>query len=160
VYLRPCEQSRVFVGVYAPTPADPSAEEMLYNGFASISGQTTPGYDHDGNTTVISPSRGFVYDAWNRIVKVTSGNHNVVYETLTFMPGDRASATDVCRGIQTDSYYSMDDQVIEDDAKPTGCGGSSSTSTYVWGADEDKGTFLYIARAGCAPRFHTSTRRG
>ena len=40
------------------------------NEVTSISGQTTPTYDNNGNTTKDNSGKQFVYDAWNRIVKV------------------------------------------------------------------------------------------
>jgi len=43
------------------------------NEITSISGATTPTYDSNGNMTGDETGKTFVYDAWNRLVVVTSG---------------------------------------------------------------------------------------
>jgi RHS repeat-associated protein len=96
-------------------------------------GSTPQNYDNNGNYTGPTVGSTWAYDAWNRLVSFKQ--NGIASDTLTYMPGDRASATDVCGATKTDSYYSMDGNVLEDDAKPVCCGGTTSTSTYCWGTD-------------------------
>jgi len=82
------------------------------NEITSISGQTTPGYDGDGNTTKDQAGDTLVYDAWNELVQVKNGNNTVLaaygYDAL----GRRITET---RGASTtDLYYSKDWQVLEE----------------------------------------------
>src|SRR5947209_6370973 len=44
------------------------------NEITSISGATTPGYDKNGNTTTDQTGKTLIFDAWNRLVQVKSGN--------------------------------------------------------------------------------------
>src|SRR6266478_4632971 len=43
------------------------------NEITSISGQTTPGYDANGNTTTDQNDNTLIFDAWNRLVQVKNG---------------------------------------------------------------------------------------
>lgn len=103
------------------------------NQYTAIGGSTTPNYDNNGNTILSDTNKTFVYDAWNRIVKVKSGT--TTQETLAYMPGDLGSATNNSTGVTTTSYYSINGQVVEDDAPCGGCCGGATTATYVWGSD-------------------------
>jgi YD repeat-containing protein len=44
------------------------------NEITSISGQTTPGYDANGNTTTDQNGNTLIYDAWNRLIQVKNGS--------------------------------------------------------------------------------------
>src|SRR5262249_10219912 len=48
------------------------------NQIASITGQSTPGYDGNGNTTGDETGKTLVYDAWNRLVRVLDAGSNQV----------------------------------------------------------------------------------
>jgi RHS repeat-associated protein len=83
------------------------------NEVTSISGQTTPTYDNNGNTTKDNSGKQFVYDAWNRIVKVKDQNGvllgNYAYDALGRRiqePIDAAHARDL--------YFSTAWQVLEE----------------------------------------------
>jgi RHS repeat-associated protein len=99
------------------------------NEITSVSGQTTPTYDNNGNTTKDETGNQYVYDAWNRIVQVTVGGTG---------PGLRYSYDALGRRIQEpidsshirDLYFSKDWQVLEerDNASPT----TLVRSQYVW----------------------------
>ena len=112
------------------------------NQYSTISGGGghTPLYDSDGNTTKNELGNAFRFDAWNRMVSVTDTFGFATIENMTYLPGDTASASDLCHATVTDSYYSISQQVVEDDAVQTiNCGGccfqTTTTSTYAWGED-------------------------
>jgi RHS repeat-associated protein len=83
------------------------------NEITSISGQTTPTYDNNGNTTKDNSGRQFVYDAWNRIVKVKDQNGvllgNYAYDALGRRIQEPVDATHA-----RDLYFSKDWQVLEE----------------------------------------------
>jgi hypothetical protein len=52
------------------------------NEITSISGQTTPGYDANGNTTTDQLGHTLIFDAWNRLIQVKNGS--TVLETYGY----------------------------------------------------------------------------
>jgi RHS repeat-associated protein len=78
-----------------------------------ISGQTTPTYDYNGNTTKDDTGKQYVYDAWNRIVKVKDQNGvllgNYAYDAL----GRRIQEPIISTSVR-DLYFSTDWQVLEE----------------------------------------------
>ena len=102
------------------------------NQITAMGGYVTPLYDNNGN--MIRDERGVTctYDAWNRMV--LCGNDDV----YSFDATGRRPGLNICGGIVTDSYYSINWQDIEDDttnpySDGSGCGAAAqSTSTYVW----------------------------
>src|SRR5205085_1564718 len=88
----------------------------------SISGQTTPGYDANGNTTTDQLGNTLVFDAWNRLVQYKTGSTVLVsysYDALnrrvTENPGTSKSL-----------YYSSSWQLLEEQV------GGSTQAQYVW----------------------------
>jgi RHS repeat-associated protein len=82
------------------------------NQITSISSQLIPAYDSNGNMLTDETGRQFVYDAWNRLVKVKDSLGNVL-ETFAYDAlGRRISVT--ASGTTTDLYYSKDWQVLEE----------------------------------------------
>jgi RHS repeat-associated protein len=91
----------------------------LQNQITSISGATMPVYDANGNTTTDEKGNGYVYDAWNRLVRVnvpppTTG---LLYDALNRRIQDDAG---------TQLYYSNQWQVVEEQV------GGAMTAQYVW----------------------------
>ena len=79
------------------------------NEITSISSATTPTYDASGNLTKDETGRQFVYDAWNRLVKVKDSGGTVL-ETLGYdVLNQRISVT--TSTATTDLYYSADWQI-------------------------------------------------
>ncbi len=95
----------------------------VQNQITSISGATTPAYDNNGNTTTDETGKTYVYDAWNRLVKATSGSNNVAYTVDSL---SRRITTSANGGSATDLYYSSQWQVLEEDVS------GSMTAQYVW----------------------------
>src|SRR5262249_24735767 len=96
------------------------------NEMTSISGATTPTYDSNGNMTKDEVGQQYVYDAWNRLVKVKDSSGNTL-ETLSYDAlFHRISAT--ASGTTTDYFFSAAWQVLEERVS------GQATAQYVWGA--------------------------
>jgi RHS repeat-associated protein len=93
------------------------------NQVTAISGATTPAYDNNGNTLQDDQNHSYVYDAWNRIVKVTAGSNT---ETFAYDALGRRIRTTINSNPATDLYYSAAWQVVEEDV------GGSMSAQYVW----------------------------
>src|SRR5581483_10345645 len=89
----------------------------------SVSGATTPTYDNNGNATKDQAGNTYVFDAWNRLVKATSGTNTEVY---TVDAWGRRISTAVNGGTATHLYYSNQWQVLEEQVS------GSMTAQYVW----------------------------
>src|SRR5262249_49778916 len=92
------------------------------NEITALSGQTTPGYDADGNLTTDQAGHTLVYDAWNRLAQVKQGNTVLVSYGYDAM-GRRVSENP---GTQRDLYYSDSWQVLEERV------GGAAQIQYVW----------------------------
>jgi RHS repeat-associated protein len=92
------------------------------NEITSISGQTTPGYDANGNMTTDQNGHTLIYDAWNALVQVKNGS--TVLETYGYDALNRRITENP--GTVRDLYYSMLWQVLEEDVS----GGMQDQ--YVW----------------------------
>jgi RHS repeat-associated protein len=103
------------------TPQSRSANDQ--NEITSISGATTPAYDADGNMTGDQTGLTFVYDAWNRMVKVMSGS--TVLETFS-CDGRDYRMTNTISGATTDLYYSPQEQLLEEQVS------GADADRYVW----------------------------
>lgn len=88
-------------------------------------GSTSTTQDPDGNTT-FDGTYNYVYDAWNRLVCVsTTGAAPVVVATYAYDGnGNRIQKT--AGGVTTDYYYNTSDQVLEERV------GGLMTYQYVW----------------------------
>lgn len=95
------------------------------NEITSISGQTPPAYDANGNLTTNEEGRTLVYDAWNRLAEVKNGAVSQVvysYDALgRRVREDRPDPAD-----DRDLYYSAAWQVLEERS------GSAIQAQYVW----------------------------
>jgi RHS repeat-associated protein len=81
------------------------------NEITSISGAGAVSYDANGNLTADGSGNTYTYDAWNRLVSVSSGGTAVATYTYNGL-GERVSET---RGATTtDLYYDASWQVIEE----------------------------------------------
>jgi RHS repeat-associated protein len=92
------------------------------NQITSISGQTTPTYDANGNTTTDQTGKTFIYDAWNRLVQVKSGNTILIsyaYDALNRRIIENP-------GTARDLFFSKDWQVVEERV------GGTPNEQYVW----------------------------
>jgi RHS repeat-associated protein len=92
------------------------------NEITSISGQTTPTYDPNGNMTGDQTGKTLIFDAWNRLVQFKNGatplemyGYDALNRRITENPGTIR-----------DLYYSMLWQVLEEDV------GGSMQDQYVW----------------------------
>jgi RHS repeat-associated protein len=92
------------------------------NQITSISGQTTPVYDANGNMTTDQTGKTLIYDAWNRLVQVKSGS--AVLEAYSYDSLGRRVT--VNPGTLTSLYYSNAWQVVEEQA------GGTTQAQYVW----------------------------
>jgi RHS repeat-associated protein len=92
------------------------------NEITSISGQTTPGYDANGNTTTDQSGHTLIFDAWNRLVQVKNGS--TVLEAYSYDAPNRRITENP--GTLRDIYFSSDWQVIEEDVS------GSMADQYVW----------------------------
>ena len=54
------------------------------NQYTSVSGATTPTYDNNGNMTTDSAGLKYIYDAWNRLVKVENSAGTSTLETFEY----------------------------------------------------------------------------
>jgi RHS repeat-associated protein len=92
------------------------------NEITSISGQTTPGYDANGNTTTDQTGKSLIYDAWNRLVQFKSGQTVLVsyaYDALNRRVVENP-------GTAVDLFFSQQWQVIEERV------GGTPKIQYVW----------------------------
>jgi RHS repeat-associated protein len=80
------------------------------NQITSISGQTTPVYDADGNMTTDQTGKTLVFDAWNRLVQVKSGTTQL--EAYTYDPLGRRVTENP--GTAKSLYYSSAWQLLEE----------------------------------------------
>lgn len=92
------------------------------NEITSISGSTTPTYDANGNMTGDQTGKSFVFDAWNRLVKVKSGS--TVLTSYQYDGINRRVSENP--GTARDLYYSAAWQVLEERV------GGSAVVQYVW----------------------------
>lgn len=92
------------------------------NEITSISGQTTPGYDANGNTTTDQNGHTLIFDAWNRLVQVKNGQ--TVLETYGYDGLNRRITENP--GTLRDLYYSSKWQLLEEDVA------GSMQDQYVW----------------------------
>ncbi|MFO0935124.1 MAG: RHS repeat-associated core domain-containing protein [Gemmataceae bacterium] len=94
------------------------------NEITSISGATTPTYDVSGNMTKDETGKQYVYDAWNRLVKVKDSGGTTIatyaYDAITRRVSETASS------VTTDLYYSSQWQVLEERV------GGNAVKSYVW----------------------------
>ncbi len=101
-------------GNWDSVTADGTAQTRSHNKqneITAVSGATSPTYDASGNLTKDETGRQFVYDAWNRLVKVKDSGGTVL-ETLGYDAlNQRVSVT--TSTATTDLYYSADWQVLE-----------------------------------------------
>lgn len=97
------------------------------NRITSISGQTTPLYDSNGNMTRDEAGRVFKYDAWDRLVVEGNGTENVRYTYDA--RGYRVER--ITGGVSVYYHYTNDWQLVEE-RLITG-GGNPTIATYVWG---------------------------
>jgi RHS repeat-associated protein len=88
-----------------------SRTSNVQNQITSISGASTPGYDANGNTLADETGKQFVYDAWNRLVRVKDGGGNTL-ETFLYDALNRRVV--VANGVGQDLYYSSAWQVVEE----------------------------------------------
>jgi RHS repeat-associated protein len=106
------------------------------NGILTIQGSTSPTYDNNGNTTKDDTGKQYVYDAWNRIMTVKNSGGTVL-EYMKYMAnaGRGTAGTSGCSYTTTQTYYSMDWQVLQKVdtlTPPPPCQSGVTTSTYVW----------------------------
>jgi RHS repeat-associated protein len=92
------------------------------NEITSISGQTTPGYDANGNTTTDQNGKTLVYDAWNRLVAYKNGA--TVLEAYSYDALNRRIKENP--GTLRDIFFSKGWQVLEEDVA------GSMADQYVW----------------------------
>jgi YD repeat-containing protein len=92
------------------------------NEITSISGQTTPGYDANGNMTGDQTGKTLVFDAWNRLVQFKNGAtplESYAYDALNRRITENPGAV-------RDLYYSILWQLLEEDVS------GSMQDQYVW----------------------------
>jgi RHS repeat-associated protein len=113
------------------------------NQITSISGASTPGYDANGNTTADETGKGYVYDAWNRLVRVNNAGGTLL-ESYAYDGLNRRIVEN--SGTARDLYYSSAWQVLEERV------GGATQAQYVWSpayvdalvARDAGGTRLYV----------------
>ena len=94
------------------------------NEITSVSGATTPTYDNNGNLTKDENDYRFVWDAWNREVKIKNSS-NTVITTNAFDGLNRKVQVTTSSGT-IDEFFSNNWQVLE------GKSGSNTLNRYVW----------------------------
>jgi RHS repeat-associated protein len=82
------------------------------NEITSVSGAATPTYDANGNLTTDETGKQFIYDAWDRLVKVKDPSNNVIASYQYDGLGRRATETK--SGTTREFYYSEQWQVLEE----------------------------------------------
>jgi RHS repeat-associated protein len=113
------------LGNFTSVVTDGSTQTRAHNQqneITSISGQTTPGYDGNGNTTTDQAGHALVYDAWNRLVQVKSGSTTLA----TYSYDGLNRQVTVNAGTLTVLYYSSQWQVLEEQT------GGVTQVQYVW----------------------------
>jgi RHS repeat-associated protein len=124
------------------------------NQITSVSGQTTPTYDANGN--MISDQNGdtLTYNAWNQLVKVTNSAGQVIAQYTYDAQGWRISETypvaapGIPAGTTKNLYYSSQWQVVEE--RWNGTAACNVQYQYVWSAAYVNGMVLrdtYLAGA-------------
>jgi RHS repeat-associated protein len=94
------------------------------NEITGMTGFTTPTYDNNGNMKRDEGGITYTYDAWNRMVAASASA-----EVFTYDADNRRPGLSICGGAVTNSYYSTDWQVLEDDIVN---GSTTTKDTYVW----------------------------
>ena len=116
------------VGNSTSVTTDGTTEDRTTNAQNELTavGSATQTYDANGNTTLDSIGKTYVYDAWNRLVEVKDGNDVVnvsyAYDAISRLVQRTADGT------TQDRYYSMQWQVIED--RESGV----TKAQYIWSA--------------------------
>jgi len=91
---------------------------------SNVSGATTPTYDNNGNLTKDENDYRFVWDAWNRQVKIKNSSNTVIatnaYDALNHKVQVTTSAGTI------DEFFSNQWRVLE------GKSGSNTLNRYVW----------------------------
>jgi len=95
------------------------------NEYTSISGATTPTYDNNGNMTTDSAGLIYVYDAWNRVVKIENSAGTSTLETFAY-DGLGRRIFETAGDTTTNLFYSAAGQVLEESS------GGDFTNRYVW----------------------------
>jgi YD repeat-containing protein len=85
-------------------------------------------YDAAGNTTADGSGQAFVYDAWDRLVRVTNGENGPTVAAYGYDAAGRRVTETNAAGVTTDLYDSSAWQVLEERA------GGVAKAQYVWGA--------------------------
>ena len=94
------------------------------NEITSVSGATTPTYDNNGNLTTDENNYRFVYDAWNRQVKIKNSSNTVIATNAYDALNHKVQVTTSSGTI--DQFFSNNWQVLE------GKNGSNTQNRYVW----------------------------
>ncbi len=109
------------------------------NQITSITGTAgTPVYDSNGNMTTDQNGNKLVYDAWNRLVKVTNSSGQIIAQYTYNAMGYRISESypqggnGVAAGTVNYIYYNSNWQTIE--TRTNGTANSNVTSQMVWSA--------------------------
>ena len=98
------------------------------NRITSITGQTTPTYDNNGNMkTDAGSAHTYVYDAWDRLVVEGNGFENVRYNYDA--RGYRVER--IAGGVSTYYHYTNDWRLLEE--RLIGSGVGPVVASYVWG---------------------------
>jgi RHS repeat-associated protein len=92
------------------------------NEITSISGQTTPAYDANGNMTTDQTGNTLVFDPWNRLVQVKSGSTQL--QAYSYDPLGRRVTENP--GTAKSLYYSSSWQILEERWS------SATQVQYVW----------------------------
>ena len=82
------------------------------NEITSVSGATTPTYDNNGNLTKDENNYRFVYDAWNRQVKIKDSSDTVI--TTNSFNGINENIKVVAGSSTIDRIFSSDWQLLEE----------------------------------------------
>ncbi len=104
----------------------------------SISGNTTPTYDANGNMTTDQNGNTYVYNAWNQLVSVSNVSGQVIAQYTYSAKGYRISESypiggnGVAAGTTNYIYYDNSWQAIE--TRTNGTADSNVTSQTVWSA--------------------------
>jgi RHS repeat-associated protein len=113
------------LGNWTTLTSDGSAQTSTFNKqneITGISGLTTPAYDSNGNMTADQTGKTLVYDAWNRLVQVTSGTTVLVAYTFDALSRRVTENPGTLRSL----YYSAQWQVLEEQS------GGTTQAQYVW----------------------------
>jgi RHS repeat-associated protein len=116
------------VGNFTAATTDAQTVNLTYNPqneITSISVGSMPAYDSNGNMTTDQSGKHLVFDAWNRLVQVSSGGSPVATYSYDAM-GRRLQENE--NSVLRDLYYSSDWQVIEERVPA----GQAGTVQNVW----------------------------